>query len=245
MIIQRIAKGIRDQDWFVVTIEIMIVVVGIFIGLQVTEWNEGRKERAAIISTYQDLIRDFDAIHEHADTAVIYHRDVTNSLREMLRYIRGEDDTNNSVVLEALARGDTSYTSSSPSKTYRSLVATGKMQHISSKALRDALTEYDRAINSPSFSDIRLVMTEYEVSFKKYTQIDLDFKLTGYSQDNSFSDVGLSGFDMEAMKNDPEFINAAEQMLRMQYYYHLNHQASLAFVKVIRSLLEPYREKSQ
>jgi hypothetical protein len=31
MIIKRLAKGIRSQDWFVVTVEIMIVVVGIFI----------------------------------------------------------------------------------------------------------------------------------------------------------------------------------------------------------------------
>ncbi|MFT5520259.1 MAG: hypothetical protein ACI9IA_000849 [Enterobacterales bacterium] len=42
MIIKRIAKGIKNQDWFVVAIEIMIVIVGIFIGLQVDDWNEER-----------------------------------------------------------------------------------------------------------------------------------------------------------------------------------------------------------
>ena len=44
MIIKRLALGIRNQDWFVVGVEIVIVVVGIFIGLQVTEWNEKRKQ---------------------------------------------------------------------------------------------------------------------------------------------------------------------------------------------------------
>lgn len=43
MIIKRISVGIKNQDWFVVTIEIMIVVAGIFIGLQVDDWNNERK----------------------------------------------------------------------------------------------------------------------------------------------------------------------------------------------------------
>ena len=47
MIIRRIAQGIKNQDWFVVGVEIMVVVVGIFVGLQVTDWNEERKEHAA------------------------------------------------------------------------------------------------------------------------------------------------------------------------------------------------------
>ncbi len=42
MILKRLAKSIKSQDWFVVCIEIMIVVVGIFIGLQVDDWNKER-----------------------------------------------------------------------------------------------------------------------------------------------------------------------------------------------------------
>ena len=45
MILRRLADGIKNQDWFVVVVEIMIVVVGIFIGLQVDDWNEARLDR--------------------------------------------------------------------------------------------------------------------------------------------------------------------------------------------------------
>lgn len=45
MILRRISQGIKAQDWFVVTVEVMIVIVGIFIGLQVDDWNEGRADR--------------------------------------------------------------------------------------------------------------------------------------------------------------------------------------------------------
>lgn len=62
MILQRMASAIRRQDWFVVMLEVMIVVVGIFIGLQVDDWNEERKERAQRIIYLErlqdDLTRD-------------------------------------------------------------------------------------------------------------------------------------------------------------------------------------------
>lgn len=46
MILRKLADAIRTQNWFTVTIEILIVVIGIFLGLQVTEWNEARWDRA-------------------------------------------------------------------------------------------------------------------------------------------------------------------------------------------------------
>lgn len=46
MILRRLAESIRSQDWFVVVIEILIVVVGIFLGLQVDDWNQQRKDQS-------------------------------------------------------------------------------------------------------------------------------------------------------------------------------------------------------
>jgi hypothetical protein len=45
MILRRISENVRSQNWFAVAIEFVIVVVGVFMGLQVQDWNEARKER--------------------------------------------------------------------------------------------------------------------------------------------------------------------------------------------------------
>ncbi|MEQ9506162.1 MAG: hypothetical protein RLO80_07800 [Hyphomonas sp.] len=45
MILQRLATSIRKQDWFTVTVETLIVVLGVFIGLQVNNWNAARVAR--------------------------------------------------------------------------------------------------------------------------------------------------------------------------------------------------------
>ena len=60
MIPRRIAEAFRRQDWFTVFVETMIVVLGVFLGLQVNNWNEARADRLAereIITAIADDIR--------------------------------------------------------------------------------------------------------------------------------------------------------------------------------------------
>ena len=45
MILRRLTTALRKQDWFTVVIETLIVVFGVFIGLQVNNWNAARVER--------------------------------------------------------------------------------------------------------------------------------------------------------------------------------------------------------
>lgn len=45
MILRRLTQHIEDQNWFAVTLDFLIVVVGVFIGIQVANWNEANSER--------------------------------------------------------------------------------------------------------------------------------------------------------------------------------------------------------
>lgn len=45
MILRRISESVISQNWFAVAVEFVIVVVGVFMGLQVQDWNEARKAR--------------------------------------------------------------------------------------------------------------------------------------------------------------------------------------------------------
>jgi len=68
MIFRRLADAVRQENWFSVVLEILIVVVGIFIGLQVDDWNEARKERveerAYLDRLYSDLTVTIGEINE-------------------------------------------------------------------------------------------------------------------------------------------------------------------------------------
>ena len=49
MIFKRSIAKLRAQDWTAITIEFVIVIVGVFIGVMVANWNEARLERANTI----------------------------------------------------------------------------------------------------------------------------------------------------------------------------------------------------
>lgn len=46
MIKRRLGERLKQQDWVGVTIELALVMVGVFLGIQVANWNDQRRERA-------------------------------------------------------------------------------------------------------------------------------------------------------------------------------------------------------
>ncbi len=76
MILQRITLGLKKHDWDVVLIEVLIVVVGIFIGLQVNDWNEARKDRldeqASLVRLLADLDQSITALAVERDDLVAW-----------------------------------------------------------------------------------------------------------------------------------------------------------------------------
>ena len=46
MVIRRIREHVTTHNWFAVAIDLAIVVAGVFLGTQVSNWNESRLETA-------------------------------------------------------------------------------------------------------------------------------------------------------------------------------------------------------
>lgn len=60
MIIRRFSEHIRRQDWFALLMDLLIVVVGIYLGLQVDAWNTARLERVTEREYLGRLLADMD-----------------------------------------------------------------------------------------------------------------------------------------------------------------------------------------
>ncbi|MBL4870815.1 MAG: hypothetical protein JKX72_07665 [Robiginitomaculum sp.] len=42
MILRRVIKHVRNQEWTAILIDFLIVVIGVFVGLQVSNWSVAR-----------------------------------------------------------------------------------------------------------------------------------------------------------------------------------------------------------
>ena len=55
MIYKRVGARLKAQDWLAIAIELIIVVAGVFIGMQVSNWNADRIERRETIHVLREL----------------------------------------------------------------------------------------------------------------------------------------------------------------------------------------------
>ena len=66
MILRRITKHVREQNWTAIAIDFVIVVVGVFLGIQLGNWNTARAERAMerryVLRLYDDMQRSQETI---------------------------------------------------------------------------------------------------------------------------------------------------------------------------------------
>lgn len=58
MILRHLADALRRQDWFVVLLEVAIVVVGILIALEVQNWNDARLAREEAADWRRQILAD-------------------------------------------------------------------------------------------------------------------------------------------------------------------------------------------
>lgn len=61
MILRRITQHVREQNWTAIGIDFVIVVVGVFIGIQVSNWNEAQADRCAVERYLADVASDVRA----------------------------------------------------------------------------------------------------------------------------------------------------------------------------------------
>lgn len=58
MILRRVIQHVKKQEWTAIWIDLVIVVLGVFIGIQVANWNEERVERALVRGHLSEIAID-------------------------------------------------------------------------------------------------------------------------------------------------------------------------------------------
>ncbi len=72
MILRRLTENLRAQNWTAITIEFVIVVVGVFMGTQVANWNQARLEKVATERMLVQLVPELQSQLEFFDSVRIY-----------------------------------------------------------------------------------------------------------------------------------------------------------------------------
>jgi len=144
MILRSITKHVSEQNWFAVGIDFLIVIVGVFIGIQVANWNDGRIDEGRASAYLQRIILDLDA-----DLATLADRkdfwgQVSRHGETGLRYARTgrADDTSHWELLLAYFQSSQVAEFITTQATYDELRSAGDLELINNLDIRNALASY-------------------------------------------------------------------------------------------------------
>ena len=182
MAVSRLAKRLREHDWLAALIELVIVVVGILIALQVSNWNQDRADHARANRYYArlhaDLLTDLASIEEaHAFwTQVIGFGEQAMAYSETGRRVQ---DSNWKTVL-AYYQASQLYPFELADTTFIEMRASGDLALIGDENLRKRLADYYRLTGNGIRSDILRHNPVYRMQIRGLTPWNVQQYIWGH-----------------------------------------------------------------
>lgn len=135
-IVRRAIGNLRRQDWTAVFIELAVVVMGVFLGVQAANWNEDREQDRRSVVYTERLKDDLRVEAWNYETQIGYNEQVVANAKRAVAALTGETPLGDEALLVAAYRA-TQYNGNSRRRaTYDELTSTGEIGLIRDKALR-------------------------------------------------------------------------------------------------------------
>jgi hypothetical protein len=144
MILRRVIAHVREQNWTAIGIDFVIVVIGVFVGIQVANWNEARLQAQRAQGFLERLSGDLDQDLVEIDRRIAYVGRSIAYGEAALAWVEDGTLAEGSAWQTVLAFFQASrilpYTP--VDTTYREMSAAGQLGLVRDPALRAGLTEY-------------------------------------------------------------------------------------------------------
>lgn len=229
MPLRRISENFKSQNWTAVCLDLVIVVLGIFLGLQVSQWYEHRQEIELGYSILERLQGEFEEISAEAHAAFRFHQEEALALEVVRKSVHdGKLDMDKKATFLAGLRDAITYDMGpSRSGTYVEILSSGQFRLLRDPELRSALSTYDDNLQKgDSFFAIQhhnqrkhdLVWNRHFVHRPSET---VDFR--GSPTGIMVSRGEIAKYDLDAMTGDQEFRNAIDRLIEYHIYFQYWH----------------------
>lgn len=187
MIFKRASAKLRAQDWTAISIELAIVVVGVFIGMWVANWNQARVERANTIRLLNqfkpELTYQFDEYHR-----LKTYMETTGEYGEVaLKGWRNDPSITDKQFVIAAYQASQVTGSAINTQTWAGIFGSNQVQNITDPNLRSALIRV-LSIDS-SLTDYRQIQDAYRENVRRVIPDDVQGRIRGQCGDRIQRDV--------------------------------------------------------
>lgn len=186
MILRRIAEAFRRQDWFVVFIELLVLIVGIYVGLQVDDWNKARQDRQTESIYLSEFMEDFQSDQENLEESIGEAGEILTAMIGLLEQSSLETPTWTVAELnDAFRNIQRMPTFDLNDRVFSNLTGSGDLKLIQNRELKYALAGYYRDSKLTN-----LVQNTHEMelvqTFQPYLIENMDYQAVHHSRVDDF-----------------------------------------------------------
>ena len=231
MILRRFMQHVKEQNWFAVGLDVIVVIVGIFLGMQVQQWYEDRKENNRSVDYLERILIDFDNNIELQEILIPAFQERRKQLLDTYRMLRSTDNStyDEQAFIDGISTVDRDIGIDINITTLDELISAGELKLIKSADVKLAVGQLLEKLDRINYVMSRNRRDNSPSVFEIYKRID-----RGYGD----RDPLLSPrFDIEALKQDRELsahlsivIHNQHDMARMQVQLH---QDTITFRNII------------
>ena len=145
MILRSLMKHMRDQSWVAVGLDFLIVVLGVFLGIQLGNWNEALEIRARERVYLEQLLIDLESDITTGQRGVRYADEIDDAAERLLMVLEGKpgaDDISDADLVVAVVHAGYAYLPIGQSATYEEMISTGALGEMKNVELKRALAHY-------------------------------------------------------------------------------------------------------
>ena len=175
MLLRRFTQHVKEQNWFAVGLDFIIVVLGVFIGLQVANWNGSRAEAKREAFYITALHEDFGSIIAELEIDIARYETIANAMNLLMEQSRlpapdvSLDELNDAARFLTAMEGTPIV-----SDTYLNLTGSGDLAIIRNAEVKTAINAFFRQVEV-----IKLVGNTHELQlvnvFQPYIIAHLDY----------------------------------------------------------------------
>ena len=157
MLLRKITKHVTDQNWFAVFIDFIIVVVGVFIGIQVANWNESRQQQSLTEHYLQRITDDFEANIMDTEQRTVYFSQTRKHGLSALAALKGDRETLGKQFIIDVYQASQALPRELNNESYEEVNSIGAHIAIPNVKIRKRLSTYFRSVQA-SINNLTTIM---------------------------------------------------------------------------------------
>ncbi|MFT7313986.1 MAG: hypothetical protein ACI9J5_002127 [Paraglaciecola sp.] len=155
MILRHVIKHFRNQEWTAIAIDFVIVVVGVFVGIQVANWNQAQNDMSLGTAYLKRIQLDVETDIVNYNKRMAFWDQVIKYGSKALAFAEGRPHNESTDWEMLLAFFQASQISEfySTLATYNELTNAGDLRLLGNVAIRNAVTNYYTNSYNPALSE--------------------------------------------------------------------------------------------